>query len=232
MSNSGIIAFKDHGTALGLRWNGGRDSVEAFLEYARLKGLPWRKESATASLATIITNFFGNDGRTLSLIPRDVTNDALPSDAGFVRTHDDLLDAYDNGLYVVNGWRIVQREKPDWGNDHVYIEQDEYDRVEMLKTIDQAQPEDQQLTAAFLEAPEVSVSDLRPGDKVWLFDDVRRHLSPQIHEIVGIGGLGRQVNGHNVSWTPYIGKYCTSSVMPEDNINNYLRMGSVRVSRP
>ena len=59
MGNRAII--KGHGNSLGiyLHWNGGRDSVEAFLAYCKLKGYRSDDSYSWARLAQVIGNYFG-----------------------------------------------------------------------------------------------------------------------------------------------------------------------------
>ena len=101
MGNRAVIAFvADDGTqdkdlCLGiyLHWNGGRDSVEGFLEYAKKQGLR-SGDYGVARLCQIIGNTFGG---TLSL------------GVDVVRNLD--YDNFDNGLYWVDKeFNIVGRE--------------------------------------------------------------------------------------------------------------------------
>tara|TARA_R100000479_G_C6386474_1_gene203185 strand:+ start:461 stop:871 length:411 start_codon:yes stop_codon:yes gene_type:complete len=101
MGNRAVIAFvADDGTqdkdlCLGiyLHWNGGRDSVEGFLEYAKKQGLR-SGDYGVARLCQIIGNTFGG---TLSL------------GVDVVRNLD--YDNFDNGLYWVDKeFNIVSRE--------------------------------------------------------------------------------------------------------------------------
>ena len=101
MGNRAVIAFvADDGTqdkdlCLGiyLHWNGGRDSVEGFLEYAKKQGLR-SGDYGVARLCQIIGNTFGG---TLSL------------GVDVVRNLD--YDNFDNGLYWVDKeFNIVDRE--------------------------------------------------------------------------------------------------------------------------
>ena len=115
-----------------LHWNGGRDSVEPFLAYAKAKGVrgPVSDNSyAMARLAQIIGNFFGG---TLSLgtLVYDPQKDPDYND----------INPGDNGVYVVDDeFNIVSR-------NHCYGEQREYDFAEMLAEINSAQPKREQLT--------------------------------------------------------------------------------------
>jgi hypothetical protein len=46
MGNRAIITNKDKKICIYLHWNGGRDSIEAFLTFCRMKGLPTVKNNS------------------------------------------------------------------------------------------------------------------------------------------------------------------------------------------
>ena len=75
-----------------LHWNGGRDSVEAFLEYCKRRGFrsPDQDCYGWARLCQVIGNFFGND---LSI--------------GIDRCCNLDCDNWDNGVYIIKNWKIV-----------------------------------------------------------------------------------------------------------------------------
>ena len=114
-----------------LHWNGGRDSVEAFLKYCELKGYrsPSSYNYGWARLCQIIGNFFGGD-----------------TSIGIDRC--DRLDCnnFDNGVYIIEGWKIVDRQFFSG------LEQQHYDLLGMLKAINERQPEKEQLPVEVLEA--------------------------------------------------------------------------------
>ena len=129
MGNRAVITTKanmdNNGVGVYLHWNGGRDSVRAFLKYCELKGYraPSEDNYGWARLCQVIGNFFGG---TLSL-GIDTVN------------HLDCNN-WDNGVYLIEGWEIVGR---------MYFEgeeQDEYDLVGMLKTINDSMPESERIT--------------------------------------------------------------------------------------
>ena len=78
-----------------LHWNGGRDSVEAFLTYCKLSGFrpPEQDNYAWASLVTVISNFFGGTGYSIGVDVAEKLD----------------YDNYDNGTYIIKGWEIVDR---------------------------------------------------------------------------------------------------------------------------
>jgi hypothetical protein len=61
MGKRAVIGFKDKSTGIYLHWNGGEESVRAFLECARTYGVrdPVRDSYGIARLVQIIGNFFG-----------------------------------------------------------------------------------------------------------------------------------------------------------------------------
>ena len=100
MGNRAVISFKsDHiskdlSPSIYLHWNGGRDSVEAFLEVGRIVGIRWNDPTyACARLAQIIGTWM----RSTSSLGVGV----------YANLH---TDNYDNGVYWVKSGQIVDRE--------------------------------------------------------------------------------------------------------------------------
>lgn len=113
-----------------LHWNGGRDSVEAFLKYCELKGYhsPDTDCYGWARLCQVIGNFFG--GEFSIGIDRCCCLDC---------------DNRDNGVYIIKGWEIVGREYFE-GEEQRY-----HDLLEMLEEINDKQPEGERLRHEVLE---------------------------------------------------------------------------------
>lgn len=132
MGNRAVITTKggDRKNKLGvyLHWNGGRDSVKAFLKYCDMRGFRYPEDDnyGWARLTQVIANFFGGD---LS-IGIDIC-DRLD------------CDNWDNGVYLIEKWKIVGRE-----DFHNGVEQDEYDLLSMLIDIDHHQPKGDQIGEA------------------------------------------------------------------------------------
>lgn len=130
MGNRAVITtrenFNNDGVGVYLHWNGGRDSVQAFLTYCKMKGYrePTSDNYGLARLCQVIGNFFGGE---LSI--------------GIDTCSHLDYDNYDNGTYIIDGWDIIDREYFN-GN-----EQYNYDLYEMLCDIDNAQPTREQLGA-------------------------------------------------------------------------------------
>ncbi len=147
MGNRAVITTKDHDLAVYLHWNGGRDTVEPLLKYCELKG--YRAPDADcygwARLAQVAGNFFGG---SLSV---------------GINRFERLGDQGDNGIYVIDGWKIVAREALCDG----FEEQAEHPFDEMLHALDEAMPEKERL-GEFLDAEKVPVEELRVGDEVWM----------------------------------------------------------------
>ena len=124
MGNRAVITTQDKQLGVYLHWNGGRDSVEAFLMYCKLKGYrcPENDCYGWARLCQVIGNFFGGE---LSV--------------GIDKYEKLDLDNWDNGVYIIKDWKIVDRE---------YLrnkEQKYYNLADMVKTINSKQPHDEQL---------------------------------------------------------------------------------------
>lgn len=198
MGNRAVITTRKRDLGLYLHWNGGRDSVEAFLRYCELRGFrcPEQDDYGWARLCQVVANFIGGNGFSVGILPY---------------TTDEGMAAYgdDNGVYIIEGWKIVDRVYP-WDD---FDEQEIYDLDRMLLEIDASQPEDQRL-GEFLRAREVPVSDVRIGDRIWL----RTHRGWELGKVVGFGdGV---VNGRDMTGIPYVDIY-RSCMDPRDNGNNY-----------
>lgn len=203
MGNRAVITTKKRDLEVYVHWNGGRDSVEAFLRYCELRGFrsPETDPYGWARLCQVLGNYFGADGLCAGISPY------CGEDASW----------YDNGVYIIENWRIVERVYPYDG----FKEQEDYALGDMLKDIDKAQPADQRL-GGYLDAEDVPVSEIGIGDAVFMREIDGTFKS---HEIVGIG-RDRLVNGTRVEGLPYVGKWGGDE--PEQNINNYLRGATAR----
>lgn len=170
MGNRAVITTKKAGVnpansdAMGvyLHWNGGRDSVEAFLAYCKLKQFrsPEKDNYGWARLCQVIGNFFGG-GLSIGIGPCCTLD----------------CDNLDNGTYIIEDWEIVGRAYFDGR------EQNEYNLNEMLMDIDEAQPVHSQLGKDFFKANEINTTSLEVGDVVYVYDQVREtHIK---HKVVG-----------------------------------------------
>lgn len=203
MGNRAVITtrdnFRSNGVGVYLHWNGGRDSVEAFLKYMKLRRFraPDSDSYGWARLCQVIGNFLGG---TLSI--------------GIDRVDYLDMDNRDNGTYIIEGWDIVGREFFDGK------EQNRFDINEMLIEIDESQPSNDQLGKGFLSAKEVDTPNIKLGDKVYVMDYTDKY---ELYEVCGFGdGL---VNGTDVTGVPYVERYWAD---PANNINNYLLENSYR----
>lgn len=134
MGNRAVITtesnYHNNGVGVYLHWNGGRDSVEAFLTYCNMKNYrpPEVDCYGWARLCQVIGNFFG----------------------GFCSVGIDTInyldcDNYDNGVYIIEDWQIVDRKELDNTPIPACGEQKEYDLYEMLKEINRKQPTEEQI---------------------------------------------------------------------------------------
>lgn len=209
MGNRAVITtkknFENNGIGVYLHWNGGYDSVSAFLKYCELKGYrtPDNDCYGWARLCQVIGNFFGG---SLSL-GIDVV---------------DKLDCenWDNGTYIIEGWKIVDRKYYEGA------EQNYYDLIEMLVDIDDAQPKNEQLGKDFITAPEVPTKDLKVGDMVYI-QGYEGTYSKYIIEGMGDG----IVNGSDMKGVPYVGIYGDASRGYAWNCNNYIRTDTVKIAK-
>ena len=137
MGNRAVITTEENfgtqkGLGLYLHWNGGRDSVEGFLEYCRLRSFrcPERDDYGWARLCQVVGNFLGADGCSVGI--DEISR--LDQDNG------------DNGVYLIKDWSIVGRKF--YNAD---AEQDCYSLHEFLYALDECQPESQQLGNQMVE---------------------------------------------------------------------------------
>ena len=149
MGNRCVITTPQRKLSAYLHWQGGRDSVEPLLRYCELKGYrdPARDDYGWARLAQVICNFVGGTN-SVGIMPY---------------TTDALMNPGDNGIYVIEGWKIVERI----GLYDGFSEQQDYDFDEMLRAYDAAMPASERL-GEFLDAVEVPVGELEIGDEVWM----------------------------------------------------------------
>ena len=206
MGNRAVITtkenFDNNGVGIYLHWNGGYDSVSAFLKYCELKGhrSPDTDCYGWARLCQVIGNFFG--GTTSVGID---TVDKLD------------CDNWDNGVYIIEGWKIVDRKFFDG------VEQQNYDMDDMLRDIDKAQPKEEQL-GEYLTAKKIATEDLKIGDVVIL---VNYDGKIEKHHVMGFGDC-EIINGTNVGNMPFVDKYGDYFTYA-DNINNYIFTETVKV---
>ena len=124
MGNRAVITTEAKDLGVYLHWNGGRNSVEGFLLYCKLKGYraPENDYYGWARLCQVIGNFFG--GEYSVGIDR---YDRLDTDNG------------DNGTYIIKDWQIVGKEfEPLDTLDIVQVKM-------MLESINSSMPSTEQL---------------------------------------------------------------------------------------
>jgi hypothetical protein len=134
MGNRAVIttrcnnAEESNNIGIYLHWNGGRDSIEAFLKYCKIKKFrcPEDDNYGWARLCQVIANYFGSDNGGLSV--------------GIGKCCNLDCNNYDNGVYIVEDWEIIDRQYYDYGE-----EQSNYELREMLVEIDKAQPREMQI---------------------------------------------------------------------------------------
>lgn len=141
MGDRAVIATADKGVGVYLHWNGGRDFVEAFLLFCKLKGYrpPETDNYGWARLCQVIGNFFG--GETSIGIDQYFRLDT---------------NNWDNGVYIIKDWEIIDRLFAP------IVEQHQHDLLEILQQINEAQPPKEQLTDEELRrgAEEFSIKKL------------------------------------------------------------------------
>ena len=119
MGNRAVVEFKD-GTGIYLHWNGGPESVLAFLDTAKHFKVRTNEDYGVARLVQIIGNFFGG---TLSL--------------GVGRAEGMDKDNWDNGTYYVDENFDIDRRGGSGSTPVTKVEQlsaDELTRYERIKS--------------------------------------------------------------------------------------------------
>lgn len=146
MGNRAVITtkenFENNGIGIYLHWNGGRDSVEAFLKYCKLYGYrsPSSDSYGWARMCQVIGNFFGGE-----------------CSLGIDQVNNLDCDNYDNGVYIIDGWNIVGREYFK-GEEQMY-----YNLYKMLESIDEAQPKPLGLNAEDFKK-RIEEAEMKGGD--------------------------------------------------------------------
>lgn len=179
-----------------LHWDGGINSVKAFLKYCELKGYssPDRSDYGFTRLCQVIGNFISG------------ANSLAINQCQFLD-----CDNGDNGTYICEGWDIVDikyRRRP---------ERADCDIEDMLLYINERQPEREKLPVGLIRSAvlgKVPRKDLQIGEKIYVQNFAGEW---EVHKIIGYG-KDRVVNGHDVLGVPYFDK-CNHG---EDNINNYV----------
>ncbi len=205
MGNRAVVTTPDRELGLLVRQNGGRDTIEPLLRYCELKGFdaPSASCSGWAGLCQVLGNFF-DDILSVGVLPY---------------TNDEQMNPGDNGIYVIDGWQIVDRIYP-YEN---FAEQNEYDFDEMLHAFDAAMPKQERL-GKFLDSAEVPVSDVQLGDVVYLTE--YGNGTYETYKVVGFGE--GECGGYVVDGVPYVERYdCVGDY--SRNINNYIRTETCRI---
>lgn len=193
MGNRAIVKPVGKDIGVYLHWNGGIDSVTAFLKYCELKGFREFEDSyGMARFCQVVGNFFGGG---LSI--------GIDTD---IYENEEAAEWIDNGIYVVKGWNIVRRIGGFEGREG-------YDLDEMLHEIDVRQPLTERL-GDFLDGIETDISEIKVGDTVFVQNYNGNY---EKYKVVGIGE-DKVVNGRNVKGIPYVDKWGSGPHNP----NNYI----------
>ena len=172
MGNRAVITTSERKVGVYLHWNGGRDTIEPLLKYCELQGYrpPSSDEYGFARICQVMGNFFGG---SLSLGVGAYTTDRQ-------------MDPGDNGIYVIEGWRIADHLRTEYDSDWNPVgmrsfgpseEEDWHKFDDMLRAFDASMPEELRL-GELLDSVEVPASELQVGDEVWMYDSVRGKWEP------------------------------------------------------
>lgn len=177
-----------------LHWCGSRPEVEAILSYCQLQRFrpPEADCYGWARLCQVAASIFHN-GLSVGID----TVDRLD------------CDNWDNGVYIIQDWEIVDRQF--FQGDEDCGEPD----TDLIQEINRSVPEHMRLDEGVLTATETPTNRLNIGDVIYVWTTLRNGETGYAPcPILGFGEEGRVLNGTDVSGIPYIRK--------PDNINNYL----------
>lgn len=137
MGNRAILTDRNYSKGIYLHWNGGRDSVTGFLEYAKLL-----KYTNIYDLYTVIKPMLRGSCEICGTSPDDKIGD--------------------NGTYIIDftNMEIVGRKFAP------YYEQDEHNLIEFMEHLDSYQPEHLQLKKFISAIPIKSSKDVKVGDRL------------------------------------------------------------------
>ena len=135
MGNRAVITTKEGGQkriGVYIHWNGGRDSVEAFLEYCRRMKFRCPEDDCYgwARFCQVVSNFMESG------LDETIRRNGVPDGLSIgISTIDNLdCDNFDNGMYIIKEWKIIGREHFNGK------EQNGCDLDRMLTVIHEAQP--------------------------------------------------------------------------------------------
>ena len=218
MSENAAIVSKNSNLYLYLHWYGEECEVRGLLEYCRDRGFrtPDFNDYGWARLCQVAANYVDDSG--------------LGCGIGSFESLESLVKSgFDNGIYVIDGWDIIDRKFASQRDEEVdYFNEADPLAIKLIECeIDSHQPPSQQLGSTYLLAREVERDDLELGDRVFM----RGHnYKPVVTTVIGLGcGM---VNGHDVTGVPYTNMYAGSrDNPPEHNIKNYILNDKVRLVR-
>lgn len=128
MGNRAVITTEEKQIGIYVHWNGGRESIETFLAYCDMKNYrpPETDCYGWARMCQVIGNFFGGS-----------------TSIGIDRYNQLDRDNYDNGVYIINKWKIVGREFQHYKDEEIKSAEDLEDNLNYLN---EKQPKEEQLS--------------------------------------------------------------------------------------
>ena len=128
MGNRAVITTEEKQIGIYVHWNGGRESIETFLAYCDLKNYrpPETDDYGWARMCQVIGNFFG--GSTSIGIDKYERLDR---------------DNYDNGVYIIENWKVIGREFQHYKDEEIKSVDDLEDNLNYLN---EKQPKEEQLS--------------------------------------------------------------------------------------
>lgn len=161
MGNRCVITTKERELGVYLHWNGGYDSVRAFLKYCELQDYrPPEKDSyGWARLCQVLGNFFEGNLNV----------------GVHAYTTDEQEDPGDNGIFIIENWKVVYNISDMFVGSEPVVKtveeleeayKDGYDLQEFLEDIDKNMPENCRL-GNFMKAKRIPISEIQEGQIVF-----------------------------------------------------------------
>lgn len=197
MGNRAYIMSKhNNDVAVYVHWNGGADSIVPLFDFlgrvhpnGGFKG-DFMDGVAFAQFIQVFSNAFG-----------EATMEQVDGS-----DKEKLADGIDNGVYVVDGWNIVEKVKG-------CCESAGHDYDEMLVYINSRQPQHMQLSVDMLSARQAGEDNpMQVGDVVWSVNFGKAESYPVLWQ----QEEDRVLNGYNIKGRMFIDRYGV------DNINSYV----------
>ncbi len=237
MGNRAVITTQkdldNKGIGVYLHWNGGYDSVKPMLDYCKMRGFrsPDESDYGYARMVQVMANFLGGDGYSIGVGPVEEMDQ----------------NNWDNGTYIVKGWKVVGRMY------YTGDEQSEYDHDYFMEQLDECQPEDQKMGKRMMECLAVHGRSLEEvtfqyhysmmkrklegtvpnGFQVGKFYATHRDAKKNIIEVLEVNDhwLTARIDGEEARIPRFVWRDgCESTVVEDENLDEHVIDSMTEVS--